>query len=541
MRHLRTVHVVIATTAVGYGQVLFCESAAAGALLLASTAVVSPRAAAMALAACLVATIVARVRHYPMLEWSRGLYGYTAALVALFAASLLAPGVETWLGVLAASAVAPAVMRRTHRLLTPIDIPAVALPALVLTWLLVALLGTAAVTADTAPTRLLLGVVLALVATSIYSRLAAAAACLGAVSAAAVALVMGDGVHPGILWNAVPTAVAVGAVLVPWSSGAVLLAIAGSLAAGTLWWLVATPLAAIGVPALVAPFNAVTVVIVLLLRQPWFRRLVPGRPSALPLVAVRRPEQSAEQARARTRLVSLVAAAPKICVLTGAGVSTAAGLPDFRGPFGLGIRAQLITLDDFIASPVARTEYWRQEEAFLRLLERVRPASTHRALATLHREGRLSSIVTQNVDGLHQAAGVPAGLVIEMHGNLQHARCVDCGHRVPRATLSPRIAAGGETFYCPVCQGLVKGGSTMFGEHVDPVHLDAALRALLAADLLLVLGTSLSVSPAADMLRWAREGGIPVAIVNAMPTLYDEQAAVAVTGDAGPILEDAIA
>jgi NAD-dependent deacetylase len=523
MRHLRTVHVVIATTAVGYGQVLFCESAAAGALLLASTAVVSPRAAAMALAACLVATIVARVRHYPMLEWSRGLYGYTAALVALFAASLLAPGVETWLGVLAASAVAPAVMRRTHRLLTPIDIPAVALPALVLTWLLVALLGTAAVTADTAPTRLLLGVVLALVATSIYSRLAAAAACLGAVSAAAVALVMGDGVHPGILWNAVPTAVAVGAVLVPWSSGAVLLAIAGSLAAGTLWWLVATPLAAIGVPALVAPFNAVTVVIVLLLRQPWFRRLVPGRPSALPLV------------------VSLVAAAPKICVLTGAGVSTAAGLPDFRGPFGLGIRAQLITLDDFIASPVARTEYWRQEEAFLRLLERVRPASTHRALATLHREGRLSSIVTQNVDGLHQAAGVPAGLVIEMHGNLQHARCVDCGHRVPRATLSPRIAAGGETFYCPVCQGLVKGGSTMFGEHVDPVHLDAALRALLAADLLLVLGTSLSVSPAADMLRWAREGGIPVAIVNAMPTLYDEQAAVAVTGDAGPILEDAIA
>jgi NAD-dependent deacetylase len=81
----------------------------------------------------------------------------------------------------------------------------------------------------------------------------------------------------------------------------------------------------------------------------------------------------------------------------------------------------------------------------------------------------------------------------------------------------------------------------MFGEHVDPVHLDAALRALLAADLLLVLGTSLSVSPAADMLRWAREGGIPVAIVNAMPTLYDEQAAVAVTGDAGPILEDAIA
>ena len=106
--------------------------------------------------------------------------------------------------------------------------------------------------------------------------------------------------------------------------------------------------------------------------------------------------------------------------------------------------------------------------------------------------------------------------------------------------LSPRIAAGTFNLYCPACQGLLKGGSVMFGERVDPRNPDRALRALLASDLLIVLGTSLLVSPAADMLRWAREGGIPVAIVNATPTPYDREAAGALAGDVGPFLDDAV-
>jgi NAD-dependent deacetylase len=232
-----------------------------------------------------------------------------------------------------------------------------------------------------------------------------------------------------------------------------------------------------------------------------------------------------------------VAGAQRVCVLTGAGVSTAAGLPDFRGPHGLWARQGRITLDTFIASAEARERYWKEEEAFFRLVAHARPAAAHRALVALHREGRLASVVTQNVDGLHQAAGLPDDKVVEIHGSLRDAMCVDCGWGIPRAELSEAIAAGAGTFYCERCRGLVKGGSVMFGEHVSPAVLQASLCALLASDLLLVLGTSLAVAPASDLVRWARDAGIPVAIVNATPTRYDAQAAVTVNADVSVALE----
>ncbi|HEX9749063.1 MAG TPA: Sir2 family NAD-dependent protein deacetylase, partial [Methylomirabilota bacterium] len=166
------------------------------------------------------------------------------------------------------------------------------------------------------------------------------------------------------------------------------------------------------------------------------------------------------------------------------------------------------------------------------------PAATHKALAALGRQGRLSAVVTQNVDGLHQAAGLPAETVIELHGSIREAFCLDCGHVVERATLSSRIERGGAALYCPVCQGLLKGGSVMFGERVSPDRLDAALRAVLAADLLLVLGTSLLVAPASDLLRWARDAGVPIVIVNATPTPYDGDAAATLTADVDAVMVD---
>ena len=237
------------------------------------------------------------------------------------------------------------------------------------------------------------------------------------------------------------------------------------------------------------------------------------------------------------RLAALVAGARRVCVLTGAGVSTAAGLPDFRGPQGLWARQGRITLDTFIDSADARERYWKEEEAFFGLVARARPAAAHRALVALHAEGRLAAVVPQNVDGLHQAAGLPDDKIIEIHGSLRRAVCVDCGWTTERAALSEAIAAGGATFYCEQCRGLLKGGSVMFGERVSPAALQASLCALLASDLLLVLGTSLAVAPASDLVRWARDAGIPVAIVNATPTRYDHQADVTVNTDVAIALE----
>ena len=146
--------------------------------------------------------------------------------------------------------------------------------------------------------------------------------------------------------------------------------------------------------------------------------------------------------------------------------------------------------------------------------------------------------MTQNVDGLHQAAGLPADAVIELHGSIREALCLDCRHVVDRATLASRLHGGRAALYCPVCQGLLKGGSVMFGERVSPDRLDAALRALLAADLLLVLGTSLLVAPASDLLRWAREAGVPIVIVNATPTPYDAEAAAGLAADVDAVMAD---
>jgi len=528
---------LVTAAAVGYGQVLFCESALGGGLLLAATAIVAPGTAGMAAVACLLSTLVAHLRCYPAVEWRRGLYGYAAALFGLFAGALFPPSAKTWLVLLAAAAVAPAITHLAHRLLTPREIPALALPALALTWCAILVLGIAAPPAEASAGQLGIAFVVALAGLGLYSRLAALAAGLGVAIGLVLATASAAALAPVILSNTVPTAMALAAVLVPWSVASAGLATVGAVAAGAL----ATALVGLGVPALVAPFNAVVVAAVVLLRVPAVRRLLPGQPPALPLASVGRPERALAQWRARARLTALVRDARSVCVLTGAGVSTAAGLPDFRGSFGLGARARRITLSDFVGSPAARQEYWRQEEAFLALLQRAAPAAVHRTLCELHRRGRLSAVVTQNVDGLHQAAGRPDASVIEIHGNLGAARCIDCGLQVPRAQLSPRIAAGDFNLYCPTCQGLLKGGSVMFGERVDPRQLDRALRALLGADLLVVLGTSLLVSPAADMLRWAREAGIPFAIVNATPTPYDRHAAVTVASDVGPVLDDAVA
>jgi NAD-dependent protein deacetylase/lipoamidase len=521
----------------GVGQVLFCDDARGGVLLLLGLGVAFPRAALMSGTACLLATLVARTLTYPSSEWRRGLYGYTGALVGLCWGAVFNAGVMEWLMLGVASIVSAPATRLAHRLLTPRELPALALPALCLVWLATGVLPRG-VPGEPAPLAMqFVAWALVLAGLAIYSRLLASTALLGALVGLVVSVALAPAMAPGIVGNALPAAAAIGGLFLPLTTPVLVIAVLGSAVAGTLFWALAPVLGAQGLPLLVAPFNLVTLAILAGLRLHAVRRRIPGRPAPLPLAAVGRPEVARRAELARRRLDELVRGAKSLCVLTGAGVSTAAGIPDFRGPSGLWGRTPLITLDDFVRSADARALYWKEEERFFRLVQSAGPAAVHRALAALEERGRLSAVITQNVDGLHQAAGLPADKVIELHGDIRHVACLDCGRTVAREL---DMAARSGACYCPACRGLLKGGSVMFGEAVRPERLDAALRALLASDLLLVLGTSLAVAPASDIVGWARDAGIPVAIVNATPTPYDTHAAVTVTADVGLVMLDVL-
>lgn len=532
-----------AAAARGYGQVLFCESIPAGLGLFLAFVLVAPAAAWMGAVGGGVASALARGLEYPRAEWRAGLYGYSGVLAGLYLGWLFDPGRPTWLALGAAAVLSVPLTRAAHRALTPREVPTLALPALCLVWLASPWLAPTHAAPAPAPLIQLLAGAVAVVGLHLYSRVVTLAALAGAAVGAGASLLVAGRVEPGVLANAVPAAIALGTVFLPWSAAALTVAAVGAAAAGAIWWWTAPALAAWGLSPLVAPFNAVVLLFLAALRAPDVRRRLRGSPAPLPLHGIVHPDASRVGWQARHRLRRLVRGANQLCVLTGAGVSREAGLPDVRSPGGLSSRQARITLADFLASAQSRQIYWQDEERFFRLVCRAVPATVHRALAELHRRGRLSGVVTQNVDGLHQATGVPAEMVVELHGTIHRARCIDCGLTVGRDELSERLAAG-EALYCPRCQGLLKGGGVMFGEEVAPERLDAALRALLASDLLLVLGTSLAVAPATDLLRWARDAGIPIAIVNTTPTPYDALAAVTVRADAGAVLvemlEDAV-
>jgi len=531
----RGAHDAAGAWAAAHGQVFFCASARSGLAFLLGLFLVAPRAALMGAVSGAAATLVALARGYPGRPWRSVLYGYPGVFVGLYWGVLFEPGGAAWAGLVAAGAASVPLTRLAYRLLMPKQISTLALPALALVWLAAPLLPHAAAVPRLAIGWQLLGWSAMLAGLTAHSPLLALSALLGGTVGLGTSALLAGSIDPGLIANSVPTAMALGAVYLPFTGVSLLVAGLGAGAAGVLWWS-AAPAAPGWLPLLVGPFNLVTLTSLTALRLHALRRQLPGCPAPLPLESVKTPEEARAAWQSRRKLLDLVRHAARIGVLTGAGVSTEAGLPDVRSAFGLAHGRQRITFDEFLTSPQARAEYWRQEEHFFRLVRRAAPASAHLALAALHRQGRLSGVVTQNVDGLHQAAGLPAECVVEIHGSIHWARCVDCGHAVPRTLLSERIATDVGALYCERCQGLLKGGGVLFGEPVDPARLDAALRALLSSDLWLVLGTSLAVAPVSDLLRWAHEAGVPVAIVNATPTQHDGLAAVTVTADVGAVL-----
>ncbi len=237
--------------------------------------------------------------------------------------------------------------------------------------------------------------------------------------------------------------------------------------------------------------------------------------------------------------LALLADARSVAVLTGAGISTDSGIPDFRGPNGVWTKnpgaERRATIQHYLADPEVRRQAWQ-----IRLgseMWKARPNAGHLALAELHRQGRLHTLVTQNIDGLHVEAGVPESQVVEVHGTVHRYECVGLRRPGPDGRR-PRPGPGRRELDppCELCGGILKSATVMFGQSLDPVALRRAETAAVEAEVLLAIGTSLSVYPVAGMVPLAIEAGRPVVIVNAEPTPFDGVAAAVVRGSASEVL-----
>lgn len=233
-----------------------------------------------------------------------------------------------------------------------------------------------------------------------------------------------------------------------------------------------------------------------------------------------------------------VQAASGIVVLTGAGISTDSGIPDFRGPNGVWTRnpaaEKASTLQNYLADPELRRTAWRQRlNAPVFVAE---PNAGHRAIFELDQRGQLLAVVTQNIDGLHQMAGHDPRDVIEVHGTALWTRCWSCNDRRPMAELLERVRAGEGDPPCEVCGGIVKSDTILFGQDLVPSVIEAAMTAAQHADLVIAAGSSLSVFPAANVVPRAKAAGARVVIVNGEPTGMDRLADVVLLGQLSELL-----
>ncbi len=240
-------------------------------------------------------------------------------------------------------------------------------------------------------------------------------------------------------------------------------------------------------------------------------------------------------------LADLLRPARRVVVFTGAGISTESGIPDFRSPGGLWSQIKPITYQEFVADEDKRREAWTRAFSGIARWTGSQPNTGHRAVAALMGAGTVSAVITQNVDNLHQDGGADPERVIELHGNAGYATCLSCGLRHELAELKGPFLEDGRLPACRDCGGIVKTAVISFGQALPK---DAWVRAedeTLAADLYLVLGSSLTVFPAAGLPRMAWEAGTPLVIVNRDPTPLDRLATLSLREEIGPLMTAAVA
>jgi NAD-dependent deacetylase len=235
------------------------------------------------------------------------------------------------------------------------------------------------------------------------------------------------------------------------------------------------------------------------------------------------------------RLAAMIGAARRAVAFTGAGLSTESGIPDFRSPGGIWDRFKPIGYAEFLASEDARRAFWVRKFATHPTVAGAEPNRGHRALAALVAAGRLGAIITQNIDGLHQRAGVAADRVVELHGNTTYAVCLTCAARFDLEPIRVAFETHGTTPRCP-CGGLVKTATISFGQPMPAAPIRQAQEETLAADLFLAMGTSLVVYPAAGFPLMAKRNGARLVIVNREPTPLDAAADLVVRAEIGPLL-----
>jgi NAD-dependent deacetylase len=235
-------------------------------------------------------------------------------------------------------------------------------------------------------------------------------------------------------------------------------------------------------------------------------------------------------------LARLIHAARRIVVFTGAGISTESGIPDFRSPGGIWSKNRVIYFDEFVRSRDARIEAWTRLFGGRKMLMGAEPNAGHRAVSKLHERGLLTHVITQNVDGLHQASGIPDDRVIELHGNSTYAKCLECGTRYSLGDMQTLFESTGEPPTCEVCGGLVKSATISFGQAMPEREMRRAQEATESCDLMIAIGSSLVVYPAAGFPVMAKRLGAKLAILNREPTEMDEIADVVVNAEIGPTL-----
>jgi NAD-dependent deacetylase len=269
-----------------------------------------------------------------------------------------------------------------------------------------------------------------------------------------------------------------------------------------------------------------------------------ARPDRRRRVRCRRDTGTVELRQAVDQARIIVAGSRRIVVLTGAGISTDSGIPDFRGPDGVWTKnpeaEKLSTLQAYVADPAVRRRSWTSRlESPIWTAE---PNTGHRALVALEQRGMLDTLVTQNIDGLHQAAGHDPGRVVEIHGTMRLVACLACGARSPMSEVLDRVRSGEEDPSCTqmtsgaVCAGILKSATISFGQNLVVDDLMRSEEAARRCDLLLAVGSTLSVYPAAGLVPTAHRAGARVVIVNQQPTDYDALADVVVRGPIGDVL-----
>lgn len=231
-----------------------------------------------------------------------------------------------------------------------------------------------------------------------------------------------------------------------------------------------------------------------------------------------------------------VAGALRIVGFTGAGVSTESGIPDFRSPNGVWARNRIVDFREFVTSEEGRVEYWRQKVEAWPAMRAARPNAGHLAFVELHRRGQLDALVTQNIDGLHQRSGLPAEKVLELHGTTTEAACLSCADRISSDEACDRVTAGEKAPRCRQCGGFLKPATVSFGQSMPVDVMERACRVAERCDLMLAVGSSLVVEPAASIPRLAKRSGARLIIVNRERTPLDGIADSVVRGEIGDVL-----